>query len=73
MSVIGGARERTLAASAPEEGEREVALPYGSYSLTCPVRTWKAWVADSGIGCSARSLSAVAWAPRSVATRSTRW
>jgi integrase len=30
-------------------GEREVAVPYGSDPLTCPVRTWKGWVTASGI------------------------
>ena len=28
---------------------REVAVPYGSNKLTCPVRAWKAWVAAAGL------------------------
>lgn len=30
-------------------GEREVAVPFGSDPLTCPVRTWTTWVTASGI------------------------
>lgn len=31
-------------------GEREVAVPYGSDPLTCPVRSWRGWVTASGLG-----------------------
>ncbi|MBB5081353.1 site-specific integrase [Nonomuraea endophytica] len=32
-----------------KRGAREVAVPYGSNPLTCPVRAWRAWLAASGL------------------------
>ncbi|MEU6778576.1 tyrosine-type recombinase/integrase [Nonomuraea angiospora] len=32
-----------------KRGAREVAVPYGSHPVTCPVRAWRAWLAASGI------------------------